>query len=77
MLNSYRRYKGTDTTIRENGSPDGVITAARISTAHIACLLNDLRVSFLMMPSDERAATTVGNSNTIPNVSNIEVKSDM
>ena len=77
MLNSYSIYKGIDTTISENGSPDGVITAARISTAHIACLLNDFNVSFESTPSAYKATATVGNSNTIPKVSTIEVKSDI
>ena len=77
MLNSYSIYKGTDTTISENGSPDGVITAARISTAHIACLLNAFNVSFESTPMDDKAAATVGNSNTIPKISTIDVNIDM
>ena len=73
MLNSYSIYKGIDTIISENGSPDGVIIAARISTAHIACLLKDFNVSLEMTPIAESAMTTVGNSNTIPNISTIDV----
>ena len=72
MLNSYSIYKGIETTIRENGSPDGVITAANISTTHIACLLNDFRRSLVSRPSEDRAKAIVGNSNTIPKISTIE-----
>ena len=77
MLNSYSIYKGIDTTISENGSPEGVITAARISTAHIACLLNDFKVSFESTPRADKATATVGNSNTIPNISTIDVNIEM
>ena len=77
MLNSYSIYKGIDTIISENGSPDGVIIAARISTAHIACLLNDFKVSFESTPRADNATATVGNSNTIPKISTIEVNIEM
>ena len=77
MLNSYSIYKGTDTTISENGSPDGVIIAASISTAHIACLLNDFNVSFDSTPMADKATATVGNSNTMPKISTIEVNIEM
>ena len=77
MLNSYSIYKGIDTTISENGSPEGVITAARISTAHIACLLKDFRVSLESTPKADKATATVGNSNTIPNISTIDVNIEM
>ena len=77
MLNSYSIYKGTDTTISENGSPDGVITAARISTAHIACLLNDFNVSFESTPRADNATATVGNSNTIPKTNTMDVRREM
>ena len=73
MLNSYNIYKGTETTRSENGSPDGVITAATISTAHIACLLNDFRRSLVSRPSEDRAKAIVGNSNTIPKIMTIDV----
>ena len=77
MLNSYNIYKGTETTISEKGSPDGVITAANISTAHIACLLKDFNVSFESTPSMDKATATVGNSNTMPKISTIEVNIEM
>ena len=73
MLNSYSIYNGTDTTISENGSPEGVITAAKIKTPQIACLLKVLRVSLCRIPNADRAKATVGNSNTMPNISTIEV----
>ena len=76
-LNSYNRYNGTDTTIREKGSPDGVITAARISTTHTACFLKDASISLVRIPIADNAATTVGNSNTIPKVSTKDVNSEM
>ena len=77
MLNSYSMYNGTDTTMRENGSPEGVITAASISTAHIACLLNDLRVSFWRIPIADNANAIVGNSYTMPKMSTIDVNIEM
>ena len=77
MLNSYSMYSGTETTISEKGSPDGVMTAARMSTAQIAYLLNDFSISLVITPSDDITATTVGNSNTIPKVSTREVNSDI
>ena len=77
MLNSYNRYNGTDTTSMVNGSPDGVITAASMATARIACFLKLVRVPFFKTPNVERATTTVGNSNTIPNVSTIDVSNAM
>ena len=77
MLNSYSRYNGTDTTIRENGSPEGVITAAKIRTAHIACLLKDFRVSLWRIPIADNAKAIVGNSNTMPKMSTIEVNIDI
>jgi hypothetical protein len=73
ILNSYKIYKGTETTISENGSPDGVIMAANISTTQIACLLKDFRTFLDNTPNADRTATTVGNSKTIPNVSTIDV----
>ena len=38
MLNSYNNINGNDTMVRVNGSPVGVITAANITIATIACL---------------------------------------
>ena len=73
MLNSYSIYKGTDTTISENGSPDGVMTAASIMTAQIACLLYVFNVSLEITPRADNAKATVGNSNTIPKISTIDV----
>ena len=73
MLNSYSIYNGTDTTIRENGSPEGVIIAARIKTPQTACLLKAFRVSLCRIPKADRAKATVGNSNTMPKISTIEV----
>ena len=66
-------YNGIETTIRENGSPDGVITAANINTAHMACRLNDFKVPLDSMPNDDKTTATVGNSNTMPNISTIDV----
>ena len=77
MLNSYSIYNGTDTTISEKGSPDGVIIAAIMSTAHIACLLNDFKVSLESTPKADKATATVGNSNTIPKISTIDVNIDI
>ena len=73
MLNSYSIYKGIDTTINEKGSPDGVIIAASISTAHIACLLKVFKVSLCKIPNADSANAMVGNSNTSPNISTIDV----
>ena len=77
MLNSYSIYNGTETTIRENGSPEGVMTAANISTAHIACRLNVLRVSLCRIPIADSASAIVGNSNTRPKIRTIDVNIDM
>lgn len=77
MLNSYSIYKGIDTTISEKGSPDGVMTAANISTAHIACLLNDFKVSLESTPRADKATAIVGNSNTMPKISTIDVNIDI
>lgn len=77
MLNSYNRYNGTDTTSIEKGSPDGVITAANTTTTKIACFLNDANVSLVSTPRADKATTTVGNSNTIPNVSTVDVNNDI
>ena len=77
ILNSYNIYKGTETTISENGSPDGVIMAANINTAQIACLLKDFNTFLDNTPKADRTATTVGNSKTIPKVNTIEVNIDM
>ena len=77
MLNSYNMYNGTETTISENGSPDGVITAAIISTAHMACLLKDFRVSLVNRPKEDKARATVGNSNTMPKIRTIDVNMEM
>ena len=77
MLNSYSIYKGIDTTISENGSPEGVINAASINTTQTACLLNDFRVSLDITPREDRTATIVGNSNTIPKISTIDVNIEM
>ena len=63
--------------ISENGSPDGVISAASTTTAHIACLLYCFMDSRVKTPRADRMATTVGNSNTIPNVSTVEVNNDI
>ena len=72
MLNSYSIYKGIDTTISENGSPEGVINAASINTTQTACLLNDFSVSLDNTPRADSATTTVGNSKTIPKINNSE-----
>ena len=77
MLNSYRRYNGTDTIISENGSPDGVMTAASIRTAHIACLLKVFNVSLVIMPKEDNTTETVGNSNTMPKIKTIDVNMEM
>ena len=77
MLNSYSKYKGIDTTISENGSPEGVINAASINTTQTACLLNDFSVSLDNTPRADSAATTVGNSKTIPKISTIDVNIEM
>ena len=53
------------------------MTAARTSTAHIACFLYDERVSFVIIFIDDKTAMTVGNSNTIPNVRTREVKREI
>lgn len=73
MLNSYNTYNGTETTSSENGSPDGVIIAAIINTAHMACLLKDFRTSRVSRPNEDKANATVGNSNTMPKVITIDV----
>jgi hypothetical protein len=36
ILNSYRRYRGTEHTISEKGSPVGVMIAARIRITQTA-----------------------------------------
>ena len=77
ILNSYKIYRGTETTISENGSPDGVIIAANINTAHMACLLKVFNTFLDNTPKPDKAATIVGNSKTIPKVSTIEVNIDM
>jgi hypothetical protein len=76
-LNSYRRYRGTDTTRREKGSPDGVMTAARTTTTQIAWRLKPLNDSRVTIPRAESTAMIVGNSNTIPNVSIIDMNSEI
>ena len=70
-------YSGTDTTISENGSPEGVITAASIKTPQMACRLKDLSVSLCRMPNADRANAIVGNSNTMPKISTIDVNIDI
>ena len=77
ILNSYSIYKGIETTISENGSPEGVIAAASITTAQIACLRYFVIVSFVRIPRFESKAATVGNSKTIPKVSTIDVSNEM
>ena len=61
----------------ENGSPDGVITAASTTTAHIAWRLNFFIKDFVTIPIEDKAMTTVGNSNTIPNVMTVDNRSDI
>ena len=77
MLNSYKRYSGTDTTSIVKGSPEGVITAASTATVSTAYFLLPANVPFFKIPNVERATTTVGNSNTIPKVSTIEFNSEI
>ena len=77
MLNSYSKYKGTDTTISEKGSPEGVINSARITTAQIACLRKRLSNSRFTTPIADRTAIKVGNSNTRPKVRIVEVNSEI
>ena len=76
-LNSYRRYKGKVTTANEKGSPEGVMIAARTTTARIACLRYSFIHSFFKMPRLDKTTTNVGNSKTIPNVNTIEVSKEM
>lgn len=73
MLNSYKRYKGTDTTMSENGSPEGVMIAANTRITHTACFLNDLIVALVIIPIADNVNASIGNSNTIPNVRTIAV----
>ena len=77
MLNSYRRYRGTVHISKENGSPEGVIKAANMTTAQIAWRLYSFSPSFVTTPNADNIAMTVGNSNTIPKVMTVDVKSEI
>ena len=61
----------------ENGSPDGVISAARITTAHTACLRYVWSMSRVTIPSADQMAMTVGKSNTSPKGIMVEVNKDI
>ena len=65
------------TTIKEKGSPEGVITAASMTIIQMACLRYFTIVCFVRIPSAESNATIVGNSNTMPKVITIDVSSEM
>ena len=77
MLNSYNIYSGTVTTSKENGSPEGVINAASMTTAQIACLRYCLKPSRVTIPSADKIAMSVGNSNTTPKISTVPVNKDI
>ena len=77
MLNSYSRYKGRAVTSMENGSPEGVMIAESTNVMQKAYFLSPLRFSLVTTPMADNAATTVGNSNTMPKVSTIAVNIEM
>ena len=76
-LNSYNIYIGKATIANENGSPDGVMMAARITTAQMACLRYFFIDSLVKTPNPDNTATNVGSSKTIPNVMAIDVNKDI
>lgn len=63
---------GIEHTIREKGSPVGVMTAARISTMQKACLRYFLNVCLVTIPIADNKAITVGNSKTTPKARTVE-----
>jgi hypothetical protein len=77
ILNSYSTYRGTEHTIREKGSPVGVIIAASINMMHIACFLYSRRFSLVTIPSADNTTIIVGNSNTIPKASTVDENRDI
>ena len=77
MLNSYRRYRGTEHTIREKGSPVGVIIAASIRIMQTACLRYALRFVRVTTPSADITTITVGNSKTIPKARTVDAKREI
>ena len=59
-----------------NGSPVGVTTAARMTTATMAMRRFFLSVSVLTTPTSWRKTNTSGSSAAMPNASNVLMKNE-